>query len=171
MLQKSSWIRGRLRKHKTQVTISRNGLFIKNKPFKVHIPIDIEEFPQTFFLHCKLCYHYFEIKLLLTSASTEIIPLLDSSCSERILSNLVLSHSISIALYETVLLLLREKKRKLAEKDPQMCYNHYITRWLHLFNMLFLTFFCLLFLSHEICACGASKKKTKQCFSKFHVFP
>lgn len=116
MLQKSSWIRGRPRKHKTQFTIFRNGLFIKNKPFTVHIPIDIEEFPQTFFLHCKLCYHYFEIKLLLTSASTEIIPLLDSSCSERILSNLVLSHSISIALYETVLLVLKGEKKKTCRK-------------------------------------------------------
>lgn len=97
--------------------------------------------------------------------------LLDCSFLERILSNLVLSGSTSIALYETFLLLLWEKKRKLAEKEPQMCYNHYTSRWLHLFNMLFLTFFCLLFLSHESCACGVSERKAKQPFSKSHFFP
>lgn len=50
-------------------------------------------------------------------------------------------------------------------KNPKMCYNHYTARWLHLFNMLFLTFFCLLFLSHESCACGVSKRKAEQRFS------
>lgn len=123
-----------------------------------------------FSLHCKLCHHYFETKLSLSSASTEE-RLLDCSLLERIPPNFVLSGSTSIALHETFLLLLREKKRKLAEKDPQMCYNHYTSRWLHLFNMLFLTFFCLLFLSHESCACGVSKRKAKQHFSQSHFFP
>lgn len=73
-----------------------------------------------FFLHCKLCYHYFEVKLLLSSASTWSTALLDCYCLEVILSKLCFGGSTSIVLYEALLLLLREGgKKKLQKKIPK----------------------------------------------------
>lgn len=125
-----------------------------------------------FFLHRKLCYHYFEVKLLPSPAFTWSTALLDCYCLEVILSKLCFGGSTSIVLYEALLLLLREGGgKKKYQKNPKMCYNHYTARWLHLFNMLFLAFVCLLFLSHESCACGVSKRKAKQHFSNSLFLP
>lgn len=71
-----------------------------------------------FFLHCKICYRYFEMKLFPSSTSTESIALLDHWHLEIILSKLNFAGSTSIVLYEALLLLL-EEKRKLTKKIPE----------------------------------------------------
>lgn len=84
IFNKNSWIGCRPRKLKPKVSNFRSDLLIKHT-FMFLWTLRISS---NFFLHCKLCYHYFEIKLFLSSTSTESITLLDCYCLEIILSKL-----------------------------------------------------------------------------------
>lgn len=126
---KYSWIKCRLKTHRPEVTsftsFNFKKIYIRRTETHKHsitfsscsitfssCSQNLTRYLWDFFVHCKLCYHYSEMKFFLSSASTGSIAFLDCYCLEIILSKLSFSCSTSTVLQQSLLLLLREGKKK-----------------------------------------------------------